>query len=106
MKMNMKTKLTLALLSIVLSCTSLSGTLVSANSDGIMQLPVFFVYASDSDSTEVNDLKANTDWRFQKSLDFESKPVVIQVLGPSDTIHNVPTPSIRVSLVNAEKENS
>ncbi len=100
----MKSKLFLTLLIAALSSASLSGALISANSDGIMQFPVFHVYASDSDveADESNVPKANTNWEFKKSLDFQSEPHLVQVEGPGETSLKVQTPNIKVYLVNAD----
>jgi hypothetical protein len=83
----------------------ISGTMISGNSDGIMELPVFHVYASDSESIESNAPMVNTNWKFKKSLDVQSESYVVQVLGPEDTSHMITTPGIKVDLVNVEIDN-
>ena len=102
----MKTKLTLTLLTIALSSASLSGSLISGNADGVMQLPVFYVYASEDEANELKGLAVNTEWKFEKSLDFDSEPVAVQILGPGDTVQNVDTPGIQIDLVKTDIENS
>lgn len=106
MKMKMKSKLILGLLLAALSGASLSGTLITAKSDGAMQLPTFYVYASDSDIPEDNGLPVVSQWQFQKTLDFHSEPVAIQVLVPGNEIQSVNTPGIVSSLVGPIADNS
>ncbi|MDA0347284.1 MAG: hypothetical protein O3C43_03910 [Verrucomicrobia bacterium] len=102
----MKSKLTLGVLIAVLSCASLSGNMISLKSDRVMELSVFNVYAPDSKETKNNSFLMNSNWKFQKSLDFNSEPDFITVVGPGEESHSIPTPSIKTTLVNTSIENS
>jgi len=98
----MKSTLILGILIASLSSASLTADLISAKSDGIMKLPTFFVCASDSESGKCDFIPLDTDWKFQKSLSFQSSPDVITVKGPGDAVYSIPTLSIQTSLINVD----
>jgi hypothetical protein len=104
--MKMKYKLTLGVLIAALATTSLRADLVSAKTDGIMELPVFYVYASGEGEPAKTSISVNADWKFMKSLDFKSAPALIAVEGLGDEKHVVSTPSIRTSLVSTVSKNN
>lgn len=96
--MKMKNLANIGLLLTAFSGASLSGDLVSTSSNGIMELPTFYVYASDSESGDINVLLPVDNWQYRKKLDAQLEPVVIQVMTPGDQIQSVLTPGISVSL--------
>jgi hypothetical protein len=106
MKMKMKSKLATTALIAALSGAAVTANAENENNDGIMELPVFYVYASDSEVTDSTMTTVQTDWKFEKSLDFQADPIYIVVEGPGDETYKVRTPGIRTSLLNGEIENS
>ena len=102
MKTKVTTRLIAGLLFAALSSASLTADTGTAESDGIMQLPTFYVYASDSEIKENELAVVSTDWTFQKSLNFQSNLDVITIATPGNTTRTVSIPSIQTALVNTD----
>lgn len=100
----MKTKTltkTAIFLALIMSITaSVSASKIQYNTDGIMNLPTFYVYASDEEGTQEATASTNGDWTFEKSLDSEGR-VEIEVALPSGENVTVYTPGISTSLVKS-----
>lgn len=102
MKTKVITNLFMGLLIGGLSSASFAAESKSAESDGIMQLPTFCVYASDSKPEDDTLAVINITWTFQKSLNFQSNLDIITIAAPGNTTKTVLVPSIQTSLVNAD----
>ncbi|MDA9764971.1 hypothetical protein N9C83_06365 [Opitutales bacterium] len=102
MKTKVMTNLFMGLLIGGLSSASFAAESKSAESDGIMQLPTFYVYASDSKPEDDTLAVINITWTFQKSLNFQSNLDIITIAAPGNTTKTVLVPSIQTSLVNAD----
>ena len=104
--MKMNTIRTMAIIVAALTSISLQAEIISKKSNTIMELPTYYVYPTKAETIEKNASPIVTEWEFQKSLDFQSEPVVITVMGPGEEEHDVSTPKIQTSLIREEAENS
>ena len=102
MKTNITSKILTGALIAALSSTSLSAELIAKKSDEAVQLPTFYVYASDTNLSEKSLVTVDTDWKFKKSLDFQSDPKTTTILTPGNKTEDIQVPAIRTLLINAD----
>lgn len=102
MKTKIITQLIAGLLIAALSSASLAADIKTAESDGVLQLPTFHVYASDSETKENELAVTSTAWTFQKSLNFQSDLDMITIVAPGNMTKTVSVPSIQTALVNTD----
>ncbi len=101
MKNKILTKITLITSIIIGFGASVSASKVQYNTDGIMELPTFYIYASDEAATEEPVLAEQADWVFQKSIDMDAAPVAIEVVLPGEELVKVYTPAIVTALIES-----
>ena len=99
----MKTKIltqTSLILSIIIGFgASVSASQIQYNTDGIMELPTFYVYADEEVSQEVASTD-NADWTFKKSIDLDER-VAVEVVLPNEERVQVFTPGISTSIAES-----
>ena len=88
----------IGIIAAALSSASLSADESYTVRDGAIELPIFFVYASDSE--EANTKTDHYTWNYKKALGYQSNPEVISVVGIDNEELNVSVPSIVVSLAD------
>ena len=99
MKIQNLTKITLILSIIIGFGASVSASKVQYNTDGIMELPTFFIYASDEAATDESVSTEQAEWVFQKSIDLEAAPVAIEVVLPGEELVKVYTPALVTAII-------
>lgn len=99
MKTTVLTKTALTLSLILGMGASVTASDIQYNTDGIMELPMFYVYADD-EATQESAASVGADWTFEKSLDSEGR-VEIEVDLPTGEIVKVYTPGISTALVES-----
>ena len=100
MKIKILTKSFLILSIIVGFVASVSASQIQNDGDGIMELPTFYVYASDeAASTEVASIEG-ADWTFKKSIDLDER-VAVEILLPNEERVKVYTPGISTDIAES-----
>ena len=100
MKTQQLTKIALIISLIAGFTASVSASQIRIATDGIGELPTFYVYASDEEGTLESTASIDGDWTFEKSLDNEGR-VEIEVALPTGESVKVYTPGISTALVES-----
>ena len=101
MKNKILTKITLITSIIIGIGATVSASEIQYNTDGIMELPTFYVYASDEVASEEIASSDNAEWVFEKSLDLDAERVAVEVILPNEELVRVYTPGISIALVES-----
>ena len=92
----------ITILSITLGfAASVSASRLHDDVSGIMELPTFYIYASDEEASSDSVNLGVANWTFVKALDTSADRVAIEVILPGAESVQVYTPSIVTSLIES-----
>ncbi len=100
MKNKILTKITLIASIIIGFGASVSASKIQYNTDGIMELPTFYVYASEEDVSQEVVSSGDTNLIFKNSIDLEDR-VAVEIILPNEERVQVYTPGISTSIAES-----
>lgn len=101
MKTQQLSKISLILSIIIGFGASVSAAQIQNSTDGIMELPTFYIYASDEKAGQEFASTEAVPWTFEKSLDLDAERVAVEVLLPTEELVQVDTPAIVSELIES-----
>ena len=100
MKTKILTKTSLILSLVIGFGASVSAAQIQYNTDGIMELPTFYIYASDQEASAEVASSEKADWTFKKSIDLEER-VAVEIVLPNEERVEVYTPGISTAIAES-----